>query len=47
MLLDLINALINAETEKDKERAYRNLEKVGMDRVSANCIMQEMLKESK
>ena len=42
MLMDLIEALMSAATEKDKERAYRNLEKVGMDKATADAVVKEL-----
>ena len=44
MLSDMISALAKATTEKEKERAYRKLEKMGMDRMSANIVVREMKK---
>ena len=35
MLVDLFEDLINAKNEKDKEIAFKNLEKVGVDRITA------------
>ncbi len=45
MLSDLIIDLITAKTEKEREIAYRNLEKVGVDRMTADLIAREMLDE--
>lgn len=45
MLSDMIAALITAETEKERETAYRNLEKVGVDRMTADLLAREMLDE--
>ena len=45
MLSDLIVNLINANTEEELETAYRNLEKVGVDRYTALLLAREMLDE--
>ena len=45
MLSDLIAALITANTEEETETAYRNLEKVGVDRYTALLLAREMLDE--
>lgn len=37
---ELLLALINAKTDKEKESAYRALERVGMDRFTANVLIQ-------
>lgn len=42
MLADLINALISAPTPKAKERAYRMLERVGMDRRTADILIMKV-----
>ena len=44
MLMDLILLLLEASTEKEKERAYRNLEKVGVDRRTADMMAAEFYK---
>lgn len=41
MLEDLIIALLIAGDKKEKERAYRNLERVGVDRTTADMIAAE------
>ena len=41
MLEDLIIALLIAGDRKEKERAYRNLERVGVDRVTEDMIAAE------
>lgn len=41
MLEDLIIALLIAGDKKEKERAYRKLERVGIDRVTADMIAAE------
>lgn len=45
MLSDMIADLITAKTEEERETAYRNLEKVGVDRWTANLLVREMLEE--
>ncbi len=45
MLDDMIQALMEAKTPKEKELAYRNLERVGMDRTTANVVASEKRKE--
>lgn len=45
MLIDLIMALANAKTEKEKEKAYRNLQSVGVDKATANVILKYIGKE--
>lgn len=45
MLFDLIMDLLTAGDQKEKERAYRRLEKVGVDRASANVMAAEFYKE--
>lgn len=42
MLADLIMALRAAKTAEEKEKAYRQLERVGMDRMTANIVAAEM-----
>ena len=44
MFSDLILNLIIANSEKEIETAYRNLEKVGVDRYTADLLAREMLK---
>lgn len=41
MLMDLIMNLVAAACKEDKERAYRALEKVGVDRRSADIMAAE------
>jgi pantothenate kinase type III len=41
----MIAALIVAKTEEETETAYRNLEKVGVDRWTALLLAREMLEE--
>jgi hypothetical protein len=38
MLMDLVMELVTATDPKDKERAYRKLEKVGVDRTTADVM---------
>lgn len=45
MLSDMIVDLITAKTEKERETAYKNLEKVGVDRMTADLIAREMKDE--
>jgi len=47
MLMDLVMALVAAGDQKEKERAYRNLEKVGVDRITADVMAAEFYKEEK
>ena len=44
MLVDMLRNLANARTEKEKEIAYRNLERVGMDRYTANAMLNILRK---
>ena len=45
MLMDLVMALVEAVDQKDKEKAYRKLEKVGVDRKTADIMAAEFYKE--
>lgn len=45
MLSDMIADLITAKTEKERETAYHNLEKVGVDRMTADLLAREMKDE--
>lgn len=45
MLSDLIADLIRAKTPKEKEAAYRRLEKLGVDRFTADVAAEELRKE--
>ena len=47
MLMDLVMALVTAVGKAEKERAYRNLEKVGVDRRTADVMAAEFYKEAK
>lgn len=49
MLHNLLEALINAKTEKEKEKekAYKSLERLGLDRKTANVpISDSKVKET-
>ena len=46
MLMDLVMELVTAADDKDKERAYRKLEKVGVDRITADIMAAEFWKEA-
>lgn len=46
MLADLLKALAEAGNKNEKEKVYRNLERVGMDRMTANVLVAEMRKEA-
>ena len=41
MLTDLVMELVTAADPKDRERAYRNLEKAGIDRLAADEMAAE------
>lgn len=45
MLMDLVMELVEAVDPKDKEKAYRKLEKVGVDRRTADVMAAEFYKE--
>lgn len=45
MLMDLVMELVAATDKKDKERAYRKLEKLGVDRITADVMAAEFWKE--
>jgi len=45
MLMDLVMELVMAADTKDKERVYRKLEKVGVDRKTADVMAAEFWKE--
>ena len=45
MLRDLLLALKNAKTKRIMEIAYRNLEKVGVDRNTARILVRELEEE--
>ena len=39
MLIDLIDAVVYAKSKNQREIAYRNLEKVGMDKATATMLV--------
>lgn len=41
MLCELIISLLTAADPKDKERAYRKLERAGVDRMTADLMVSE------
>lgn len=45
MLMDLVMELVEAVDPKDKEKVYRKLEKVGVDRRTADVMAAEFYKE--
>ena len=45
MLMDLVMALVEAVDPKDKEKAYRKLERVGVDRITADAMAAEFYEE--
>lgn len=45
MLMELVMELVTATDTKEKERAYKKLEKVGVDRMTADVMAQEFWKE--
>ena len=47
MLVDMLRNLADAKTKSEKESAYRNLEKVGMDRHTANTMLNILGKRGK
>lgn len=47
MLSDLIMDLIAAKTAAEKEKAYRQLERAGMDRMTARIVAAEMGRDKK
>lgn len=47
MLMDLVMELVEAVDPRDKEKAYRKLEKVGVDRRTADVMAAEFYKEVK
>lgn len=46
MLFDLLMNLITAGDPEDREAAYRQLEKVGVDRMTADIMAAEFEKEA-
>ena len=47
MLMDLVMNLLTAVEPQEKERAYRNLEHVGVDRRTADVMASEFTKGEK
>ena len=47
MLMDLVMELVIAVDPKDREKAYRNLEKVGVDRRTADVMASEFVEGQK
>lgn len=45
MLYELIKAVLTARTPQEREKAYRKLQKLGIDRLTANVLAAEMRKE--
>lgn len=45
MLMDLVMDLVVAVDPQDKERAYRRLEKAGIDRATADSMAAEFYTE--
>ena len=45
MLMDLVMNLVMAVDKRDRERAYRALERVGVDRRTADVMAAEFYKE--
>ncbi len=45
MLMELVMNLVIAVDPKEKERAYRKLEKVGVDRMTADIMAAEFCKD--
>lgn len=46
MLSDMIDDLVQADCQQEKEAAYRQLEKLGVDRITADVIADERRKEA-
>ena len=44
-MMNLVMALVEAVDPQDKERAYRRLERVGVDRATADIMAAEFYKE--
>ena len=42
MLTDLLKAVMQASNEKAKEKAYKSLEKIGVDKMSANVMIKAL-----
>ena len=41
-LNDMIMEVVRAKDDKEREKAYRRLEKVGMDRMTVNAVIRDM-----
>lgn len=46
MLSDMIDDPVRADCPQEKEAAYRQLEKLGVDRITADVIADERRKEA-
>ena len=46
MLSDMIDDLVRADCPQEKEAVYRQLEKLGVDRITAVVIADERRKEA-
>lgn len=46
MLSDMIDDLVRADCPQEKKAAYRQLEKLGVDRITADVIADERRKEA-
>lgn len=46
MLSDMIDDLVRADCPQEKEAAYRQIEKLGVDRITADVIADERRKEA-
>lgn len=47
MLSDLIMLLLEASSPKEEEKAYRNLERVGVDRMTADFMAAQFTEGGK
>ena len=47
MLMELVMELVVSTEAKEKERVYRKLEKVGVDRMTADIMAAEFWKEAR
>ena len=45
MLINLLRNLLCAKTKSEKETAYRNLEQVGVNRLTANTMINILVKD--
>lgn len=46
MLSDMIDDLVRASYPQEREEAYRRLEKLGIDRITADVVADERRKEA-